>query len=484
MKQGNPAHKQKKPGPVWWSVLPLTPTLAGALWLWWAFHQGPAGFSLGILPGALLLASGLSGMLWSGDARFLQFMVLGSLLGIALSIPALLVFGPLAGGLLLIFSAMSFLAAGHISAGREPAPPGVPAPRGDHRLALRAAGDEFSMCALALTTWPLMFGKKARRVRDELDEALELFESEGWLEDPASYHRMPEHLEHPRLVERDLSGQSFEHLSFESAYEPWPEEPGRERWLSYEDNRTAHAWIVEHSGEPRPWLVCVHGIRISSPKDTFALFRLRYLHLDLGLNVLFPVLPLHGLRKAGLVSGDRILSGDVMDMIHAGAQSVWDVRRLIAWLRDEQGAPAVGVIGNSLGGYTAALLPCLEDSLDCAIVGSPAINPARMLWRNAPSLTVRSLQAAGVREEAMERAMRVVSPLALEPRLPRERLGIFSGRADRVVPATEAHSLWRQWNEPRIAWHDGAHRGFLGTPEGKTILTDTLKASGMLSDTG
>ncbi len=458
--------------------------MAGGLWLWWAAGSGLAGFAVGAAPGALLLASGLSGLLWGADTRFLQFMVLGALLGCVLSVAAFFVFGVVAGVALLVVSAASFLVAGHISAGQEPTPPGVPPPGRDPRLALQVAGDEVSMCAMALSTWPPTFGKRAERVRGEMDIALEMFERSGWLESPASYHRTPPPLIEPDVALRETSEQSYEHLSFESGYEPWAEEPGRERWLSYERNRAAHAWMVRHDGEPRPWLVCLHGIRIGSPEAKFRLFRLRYLHLELGLNVLSPVLPIHGPRRVGIVSGDRILSGDVMDTLHAGAQAVWEARRLIAWLREEQGAPTVGVLGNSLGGYVTALLPALESGLNCAVAGSPAVNPTRLFWRIAPSLTTRSLLAAGVREEDMEKLLRVVSPLALKPQLSKERLGIFSGNADRVVPASEALSLWRHWGEPRIAWYEGTHNDFLRTQEGKRVLTDTLKAADILPERG
>ena len=110
------------------------------------------------------------------------------------------------------------------------------------------------------------------------------------------------------------------------------------------------------------------------------------------------------------MSGDRILSGDVMDTVHAGAQAMWDVRRLIAWLRQPgQDAPAVGVIGYSLGGYTAALLAGLESGVDCVISGNPAVDPSGLFWRNALSLTTRYLKTEGVTEEKMDTLMRPCS---------------------------------------------------------------------------
>ena len=269
-------------------------------------------------------------------------------------------------------------------------------------------------------------------------------------------------------------------MTFQSAYEPWPEEPGRDRWLSYERNLTAHAWALRHPGGPRPWVVCIHGIRVGSPRGNLAFFRPGYLHHELGLNLLFPVLPIHGPRRIGPVNGDRILSGDALDSLHAGAQAVWDIRRLLAWLRTREGAPDIGVLGHSLGGYVAALLCCLEGGIDCVVVANPAVDPSYLFWRNALSLATRYLKTAGVTEEKMDTLLRVISPLAMQPLVSRERRTIFAGVVDRVVPAAEANSLWHHWEKPRILWYQGTHRAFLGTTEGRTLIATALRDAGML----
>jgi uncharacterized protein UPF0227 len=382
----------------------------------------------------------------------------------------------------LLLSAASFVASGYLALGQEPVPSGVPEPRMSLGMAARAAEDEFSMCSIVLSTWPLTVGSRASRIGRELEEALALFEEKGWLGDPGSYHRAP-----PPVGEMGSGGRrhrepGFEHVAFESSYEPWPEEPGRDRWLSYEKNRTAHAWILRHQGKPRPWVVCIHGIRVGSPRGNLAFFRPDYLHRELGLNLLLPVLPIHGPRRIGSVSGDRILSGDMMDTLHAASQAMWDIRRLILWLRtrEDDDAPVIGVLGHSLGGYAAALLCCLEDAIDCVVVANPAVDPSHLFWRNALSLSTRYLKTAGVTEEKMDVLLRVVSPLAMQPLVSRERRAIFAGVADRVVPAVEASTLWLHWEKPRIAWYQGSHRAFLGTAEGRTFIATALRNGGVV----
>ena len=146
------------------------PTLAGALWLWWAAQGGALGALVGGLPGTLLLATGLSNLLWAGDARIFHFMSLGAILGILFAFPAIAVFGPVAAAVLLVLSAVSFVAAGHLSVGQEPVPEGLPQPQMRPGMAIRAAEDELSMCIIVLTTWPLSVGRRAARIGRELEE--------------------------------------------------------------------------------------------------------------------------------------------------------------------------------------------------------------------------------------------------------------------------------------------------------------------------
>lgn len=465
--------------PQWWSFSSLVPALAGALWLWMAARGGTA-VLLGALPGALLLGTGLSGLLWDAGTRTLQYMALASGLGVLLSVPVAVLLGPVIGIVLGAISAASFLAAGYLALGEHRRPSDVPAPEISPGLALRTAIDEVMMCVIILTTWPVAVGPVATRVRREASEAYPLFEERGWLAKPATYHREPPPLGEPAIQPISHRGWEIECLTFDSLYEPRAEEPGRERWLARRHDPSAYAWTLRHPGGARPWLICVHGIRVGTLSRNLSLFRPDYLHEELGLNILMPVLPTHGPRRRGPISGERTLSGDVMDSLHAGEQAVWDLRRLISWLRRSEGAPAVGAIGHSLGGYVVALLASLERDLDCAVAGNPAVDPAHLFWTNAPAIVTHSLSAEGMREDTLGELLRPVSPLALTPLIPLERRAIFAGVGDRVVPPAEADSLWRHWERPRVGWYQGAHSRFLRAPEARRVLEGTLHAAGML----
>jgi hypothetical protein len=472
-------------GPVtsqWWSFSSLVPALAGSLWLWAATRYGTPAALLGAPPGALLLSTGLSGLLWAAGSRTLQYTALASVLGVVLSFPAALLLGPAKAVVLGAASAASFLAAGYLALAEHRSSPDLPAPEMTPGFAARAATDEVMMCGIVLTTWPLAVGPVAARIRREASEAYPLFEERGWLSEPATYHREPPPLEEPVIRSTSYRGWDIESLTFDSLYEPRPEEPGSDRWLSRRYDPTAYAWVLRHPGEARPWLVCVHGVRVDTFNKNLHLFRPEYLHDELGLNILMPVLPTHGPRRTGPVGGARTLSGDVMDSLHTGEQAIWELRRLVSWLRESERAPAIGALGHSLGGYAVALLASLERNLDCVVAGNPAADPAGLFWANAPAVAIHSLRAEGISKDTLEELLRPVSPLALTPLIPPDRRSIFAGVIDRVVPPAEAANLWRHWGKPRIGWYQGDHGRFLRAPEGRSVLEATLHAAGMLGE--
>ncbi len=356
----------------------------------------------------------------------------------------------------------------------------IPAKRWGVALLGKAALDE-AFFATEIATGPLVGRADLQRVSAEVADATRLFEQRGWLDKPAEYHRAPPR---PRSVEIAKAGGRLNphlHLKFSSGYEPRGGEPGRARWLSHEANRTAHAWLLEHDGKPRPWMVCIPGYRMGSPMIDFAGLRGRWLHETLGLNVAIPVLPMHGPRRIGRRGGDGFLTGDFLDTIHAQSQAVWDVRRLIAWLRHEKEAVKIGVHGISLGGCTTALLASLEKKLSCAIAGIPAADLTRLVRSNLPAFLLKAADRIGLAIEDVERLMRVVSPLSIPALVPQRRRYIYAGLADRLTTPDHAFDLWHHWKRPHAVWYQGSHVSFLWEKDVKQLLQRASQESGMIS---
>ncbi|RIK99548.1 MAG: alpha/beta hydrolase [Proteobacteria bacterium] len=366
-------------------------------------------------------------------------------------------------------------------AGRALAPVRHDMPRAKRSatLAAKVALDELFFASEAASAALALGRREWSRVRREVEDAHALFETRGWLADPASYHATPPRVRDAREVDARSGPWRFSHLSYASGWAPSPGEPGRARWLSYAPNQTAHAYLMRHSGPPRPWVVCVPGYRMGRPAVDFTGFRTSWLHKALGVNVAVFVMPFHGPRTSGRRGGDGYLSGDFLDTIHAQAQAVWDLRRLIGRLRDE-GAPAIGVHGVSLGGYTTALLAALEPGIERAVLGIPAACFADLARAHVPPALLRAAEWLGFPIGTIEHVLRVVSPLAMPPRLAREHRYIYAGISDRLAPPHHAWDLWRHWERPRVAWYQGGHVSFLMEPAVRHLLREAFDARSML----
>ncbi len=322
-----------------------------------------------------------------------------------------------------------------------------------------------------------------RRISAELADARDLFARRGWLDDPAGYHRQPKPLTkyslEPARLWAGLNPTDYQHLVFESGYRPHRSEPGRERWSDYEENRQGHAYVFEHEGTRRPWLVCVHAFLMGSPMMNFYGFDVDWLHHELGLNIITPILPLHGPRKPGLMSGGELMSIDYMNALHGFAQATSDLRRTIGWLR-ERGATKVGLYGLSLGAYNSALACSLEDDLECVIAGIPVIDFTSMARDNENLITRGRRDAAGLDWQLIDDVMSVAAPLRLKPRVAANRRFIFAGLADRMAPPAQARSLWRHWERPETHWYQGSHVAFRWAGSIRGFVEGALETSRLI----
>jgi dienelactone hydrolase len=453
------------------------PLAAGLSWLWIAQGHGWVWSAFTLVPGVMLLGGGVALLLWPGDRRITHYIAFGGVVGGLLAVPGLFVAGFWTGLALMGLSAWSFVAAGGHAARAEPPTEGVPEAAPSAALSAQVAADE-ALLATMVAFMPFPGRTEMVRIAGEVSAARQFFDSQGWLEKPADYHVAPPALESPNLRADRLRGVPYDHISFDSGYRVHPDEPGGDRWHSYAANRTAHAWVLRHREADRPWLVCIHGYQMGLAGIDLLAFPPDWLHYGLGMNLLVPVLPLHGLRKAGRRSGDGFLTGEVMDSVHAEAQAMWDIRRLLSWVRAQSDAP-IGVLGYSLGGYNTALLGSLDDGLAGAIAGIPLTDIAGAVTRHGPPSELQHALDNGLDQESMAEVLGVVSPLALAPKVPRERRFIFGAIEDRLVPAQQVRDLWEHWERPRIEWYPGAHITFRAHPAVRQLIEEGLRESGL-----
>jgi hypothetical protein len=442
--------------PKQWEPLAAIPIAAGLYWLL-AGHDGDW-LLWGLVPGALMLMSGMALLLLPGDVRITQFMAGGAFLGVAAVLPVA-IDGGLTDALFAVMAALAaFVTAGHVALAREPSAEGAPPPEASLWMDAKTALDE-ALLAYLVGTSRLPAADEIVRIGADARRLEELAKTRGWLDRPQTLHATPEGPERVYVQQARVYGWTYERVSYPSSFTPDPELPGAEVWAENQNNRQSVAWVLRHPGPPRPWLVCLHGYRMGEAWLDFLLFPPRWLHERLGLNLFMPVLPLHGPRRVGLRSGDHYLDGNPLDLLFAQTQALWDLRRGLAWLRSQEDTARIGLLGYSLGGYSASLLAQYEAKLDFVVAGIPPSDLASALWRHLPPTHRDYLTAHGLDLERYRRLLHPVSPLARPPLPERDRLYVFAGTADRLVVPDQTLALARHWQVP-VQWYQGAHLTF------------------------
>jgi hypothetical protein len=358
---------------------------------------------------------------------------------------------------------------------RGGAPSTLPLARPTLRLAAHALRDEIVLSGLR-TQRPLSAAGAYGRIDREVADALEFYGANGWLDHPERFFAAPPPVTDLTAVPVTQGRRSYQRFFFDSGYRPAEGEPGGDRWRGYTGNDKVYGLMLRHR-ETRPWLMCVHGLEMGRAGVDLTLFRAWHLHQEFGLNVVLPVHPMHGPRARGLPRGKAFPGEDVMDNVHFAAQAVWDVRRLLAWIRaTDPGAP-IGLNAISMGGYVSALVASLEDDLVCAILGVPVSDLLGLLDRHS------GFGPQDPRRRTMERAEpigQMVSPLSLTPRVPMRGRFIYGGVADRLVhPREQVERLWEHWGKPEIVWYQGGHTGFFGRPV-QRFIDAALVQSGLV----
>jgi pimeloyl-ACP methyl ester carboxylesterase len=251
---------------------------------------------------------------------------------------------------------------------------------------------------------------------------------------------------------RPIDGGTILSAALASDYQPF--DPNAE------DSPTNDWMPIEHwlHDEPAPaTVVAVHGFTMGDPViGAEALMARDWFRL--GLDVVLVTLPFHGARTPpqARYSGEIFASWHVGRLNEAVRHSIYDLRRLAAWLRAD-GHAAVGAVGLSLGGYLTALLAALDPDLAFAIpIAAPVhlgtfpsmlFAHSRYARRTRPPFTVDELAAA----------YRVHCPLTHPLAIAPERTLVVAGRGDRIVPPEQPLALWEHWRRPSIHWFGGSH---------------------------
>mgnify|MGYP003637872067 FL=1 len=314
-------------------VLLAVPLLTGLYWL--VASEGIFGSLLACVPG-LLLVGGSMMVWWSpGEPRAYALTGLGAFFGVLLGVPWLLISGD-EGLWALVGSVAGALVNARQSVQVIARVEGGAPVRESLKMDLKVALDE-AVLGYFIAGARMPNGVQAAEACDQARALDETLSERGIYPQPERLHVAPPAPE-ADSVDSTLEhrwGVRYEAVQFPSAFRADDTLPGGAVWNHLDANRQVPVRVVRHSEPGRPWLLCIHGYRMGTPWMDFSLFGPNGLVNKFGVNVVMPVLPLHGSRRVGMRSGDFYLDGNPLDLFHAQCQALSDLRQTVAWIRGQ-----------------------------------------------------------------------------------------------------------------------------------------------------
>lgn len=294
--------------------------------------------------------------------------------------------------------------------------------------------------------------------------------------DPAEFYATPPKLgDYGQSRVRDLERGEVVDLSWASGW-TCARDDQRARFNRFRENNTVHVRWLRHRDRAAPTIVCIHGYRAGTFTFEERAFGAEWLY-RLGLDVALFTLPFHALRAPAHRRGTPLFpTADVARTNEAFGQAVWDLRRLIQLMR-ERGAPHVGVMGMSLGGYTTALLATVESSLDFAVPYIPLSDLTDVVVEHE---ALRGTVVPHELIEAGKQAMALVRPLARAPAIPSERVTVVAAEGDRITRTSHAKALAEHFGAELVTF-PGAHLLQFGRREAFAAIAKFLARRSVIS---
>jgi hypothetical protein len=321
---------------------------------------------------------------------------------------------------------------------------------------------------------------EAAREREDQERALLVYGDELLKRDRSVFYPQPPAPNVEVLGSKRVPGGRIERYRWPSGYKTW-DPTFQAEYDAHEANRWAHAEALVHDRPGTPSIVCIHSWAAGPYVLQRWLFLAHHLFRD-GLNVAICTLPFHGPRNPrGSWFGGQLFPGTTPRRTNEGfGQTIWDVRSLIGHML-ARGSAAVGVVGMSIGGYSAALLAGIDSRIAFSVPMIPVVSLADLIWNHGEGHPKRrEIEARGVTLERVRAMYDVHSPLAFPPLVPRDRRMIVGGTGDRVCTPEHVRLLWTHWEQPEIHWFPGSHIVHFGRPGVRNALSGFLRRIGWI----
>jgi pimeloyl-ACP methyl ester carboxylesterase len=198
-------------------------------------------------------------------------------------------------------------------------------------------------------------------------------------------------------------------------------------YRSHRDNQNALLRTLNLRIKGKPMAILVNGFSSGHHLMERVAWPIREFNRQ-GIGVSLFALPFHGPR--GHAFPPEWPQQDTAFTIEGFRQAIWDLQIAIRAMR-EAGASQVGVVGMSLGGYTASLLATVTSDVDFVLSYIPIASIPDVMNDNdlVPGTgDVQRTLYEGYREQLVP-----ITPICREPKVEPRRVSVISGEFDRLA---------------------------------------------------
>ena len=206
-------------------------------------------------------------------------------------------------------------------------------------------------------------------------------------------------------------------------------------YRSHRDNQTGLLRTLNLRIKGKPMAILVNGFSSGHHLMERVAWPIREFNRQ-GIGVSLFALPFHGPR--GHAFPPEWPQQDTAFTIEGFRQSIWDLRIAIRAMR-EAGASEVGVVGMSLGGYTASLLATVTSDVDFVLSYIPIASVPDVM--NDNDLVPGSGEIQRTLYEGYREQLVPITPVCRMPKLEPKRVSIISGEFDRLATVRHGQKL-------------------------------------------
>jgi pimeloyl-ACP methyl ester carboxylesterase len=206
-------------------------------------------------------------------------------------------------------------------------------------------------------------------------------------------------------------------------------------YRSHRDNQTALLRTLNLRIKGKPMAILVNGFSSGHHLMERVAWPIREFNRQ-GIGVSLFALPFHGPR--GHAFPPEWPQQDTAFTIEGFRQAIWDLQTAVRAMR-EAGASHVGVVGMSLGGYTAALLATVTSNVDFVLSYIPIASIPDVMNDNdlvPGSGDIQRTLYEGYREQLVP-----ITPVCRMPKVEPKRVAIISGEFDRLATVKHGQRL-------------------------------------------